>query len=92
MEPAYSGMHCVNDFFAPYYEGAVIVPTTREFVVNVIGTRKAIELANKLGSNAVLNTIPDGKDPLEAQIEVQKATNILIPLTGQRIQMIIFMA
>ncbi|MBK8153613.1 MAG: T9SS type A sorting domain-containing protein [Saprospiraceae bacterium] len=87
VEPAYSGMHCVNDFFAPYYEGAVIVPTTREFVVNVIGTRKAIELANKLGSNAVLNTIPDGKDPLEAQIEVQKATNILIPLTGQRIQM-----
>ena len=85
IEPAYSGVHCVNDFFAPYYAGAVIVPTTREFVVNVTGTRGAIEIANNKGSNNILNTIPAGKDKLIDLIDAQKAVRMTLPLTGQNI-------
>ena len=86
MEPAYSGVHCVNDFFAPYYEGAVIVPTTREFVVNVVGTRKAIETANGNGSNNKLKNL--SFDPLASLIDAQKSTPITLPLNpSQRIQL-----
>ncbi|MFN0202527.1 MAG: T9SS type A sorting domain-containing protein [Bacteroidia bacterium] len=46
------GFHCPSDPFAPYEYGAVIVPTTGDFVVNVSGTYGAIRRANRLGNNA----------------------------------------
>lgn len=45
--------HCPNDIFAPYGYGAVIVPTTGGFVVNVSGSYDAIRRANRLGNNDV---------------------------------------
>lgn len=54
-EAAFAGAHCVNDIFAPYGDGPVIVPTTMEFVVNVSGNRTAIQKANEAGNNEVLN-------------------------------------
>jgi hypothetical protein len=53
-EPATIGFHVLSDPFAPFADGAVIVPTTREFVVNVSGTRSVTERANVLGINAQL--------------------------------------
>ncbi|MEO6190118.1 MAG: hypothetical protein ABIO44_06905, partial [Saprospiraceae bacterium] len=38
VEPAYTGVHCTNDFFAPYYQGPVIVPITNQFVIYATGT------------------------------------------------------
>lgn len=87
VEPAYVGVHCTNDFFAPYYEGAVIVPTTNQFVIYAMGTRKAIEKANQLGSNNVLNSVNPQLDKLSALINFQKSANVVLPLTQQRIQL-----
>jgi hypothetical protein len=84
-EPAYAGVHCVNDIFAPYDFGPVIVPTTNEFVVNVSGTRDCIEEANRLGSNDALMDIPEMADLLRPLIEQQKQTDVTL-LTGQTIK------
>jgi len=54
-EPATMGFHVVRDPFAPYANGAVIVPTTGDFVVNVDGTRTVVGKANELGVNAELD-------------------------------------
>jgi hypothetical protein len=57
-EPALLGFHVLSDPFAPFGDGAVIVPTTREFVVSVSGTRSVVERANKwLHSNTYNNPI-----------------------------------
>lgn len=48
--PAVS-FHCPNDPFAPYNFGAVIVPTTQQFVVNVSGSEGVQQRANRLGLN-----------------------------------------
>lgn len=85
IEPAYTGVHCVNDFFAPYYEGAVIVPTTNQFVIYATGTRKCLETANNLGSNDILNSVDPSRDVLKDLIANQKNENVTIPLTGQNI-------
>lgn len=85
-EPAYAGVHCVNDIFAPFHEGPVIVPTTNEFVLAVSGTRSAIETANNLGSNDILNDIPPAFDGLAPLIEFQKQTDVTL-LTGATIKM-----
>ncbi|HMQ47411.1 MAG TPA: T9SS type A sorting domain-containing protein [Saprospiraceae bacterium] len=50
-EPALIGFHMVNDPFAPFADGPVIVPTTGDFVVNVSGTRTAVGRTNDVGSN-----------------------------------------
>lgn len=44
--------HVPNDPFAPYDSGAVIVPTTGDFVVNVTGSLGAQRIIAGLGSNA----------------------------------------
>jgi len=56
-EPVTIGYHVVNDPFAPFGFGAVIVPTTGDFVVNVDGTRTVVEKANDLGNNAPIATM-----------------------------------
>ncbi len=50
-EPPMVGFHTTKDPFAPYTYGAVIVPTTGDFVVNVSGTYDALRRANYLGNN-----------------------------------------
>ncbi|MCC6816384.1 MAG: T9SS type A sorting domain-containing protein [Saprospiraceae bacterium] len=73
IEPAYTGVHCTNDFFAPYFSGPVIVPTTNQFVVYATGTRKVIEQANKNGSNEVFKNVNPDLDKLKDLISAQKA-------------------
>ncbi len=58
------GFHVVTDPFAPFNEGAVIVPTTGDFVVDVSGTLDVTDTANKLGLNAVFDIANESDDPL----------------------------
>lgn len=44
--------HVVNDPFAPYKDGSVIVPTTGDFVVDVSGSWRVIRIADSLNNNA----------------------------------------
>ncbi|MEY2904452.1 MAG: hypothetical protein RJA52_468 [Bacteroidota bacterium] len=53
-QPASVGFHVVSDPFAPFGNGPVIVPTTREFVVNVAGTLTSTQRINDVGANDVL--------------------------------------
>lgn len=50
-EPPIISFHCPDDGFAPFTQGIVIVPTTQETVVDVVGSRWAIGRANALGNN-----------------------------------------
>lgn len=52
--------HAVRDDFAPFTEGTVIVPTTDEPVVDVMGSNFFIQKANDLGNNDVFASIPSG--------------------------------
>lgn len=54
------GFHCPSDPFAPYDYGAVIVPTTGDFVVNVTGTKGVLRKANQLGNNDPIIAIAQG--------------------------------
>lgn len=76
-EPAFVGFHSSGDVFAPFCSGAVIVPTTGEFVVNVEGTRCIIEQANVLGNNDIFNTLEPINDPLDPIIEAYKNLDIM---------------
>lgn len=53
-EPAVISFHVPTDPFAPFEQGLVIVPTTNEVVVDVVGSRWAVNKANELGNNDVL--------------------------------------
>ena len=81
-EPAFSGVHCTQDVFAPYGNGPVIVPTTMEFVVNVSGNRTAVEYASGLGNNDVLND-PDSYIAFEEIIEAQKGKTVNPALSAE---------
>jgi hypothetical protein len=50
-EPAVMSFHVPTDPFAPFESGLVIVPTTNEVVVQVAGSRQAVNKANELGNN-----------------------------------------
>lgn len=50
--------HSVNDPFAPYTNGTVIVPTTGQPVVDVSGSNYIITKANALGNNNSFHTPP----------------------------------
>ncbi len=50
-EPPIISFHCPDDGYAPFTSGLVIVPTTQEVVVDVVGSRWAIGQANALGNN-----------------------------------------
>jgi hypothetical protein len=50
-EPPIISFHCPDDGFAPFTQGVVIVPTTQETVVDVVGSRWAIARANELQNN-----------------------------------------
>jgi poly(3-hydroxybutyrate) depolymerase len=46
--------HSPTDPFAPFTNGLVIVPTTNEVVVDVVGSRWAVGKSNEIGNNDVL--------------------------------------
>jgi len=81
-EPAAIGFHVPTDPFAPFVNGAVIVPTTNEFVVNVSGTRVAIEKVNEVGSNDVFDEVNAEllaeNDPLTLRVQALSETQVEI--------------
>jgi poly(3-hydroxybutyrate) depolymerase len=50
-EPPVMSFHVPTDPFAPFEGGLVVVPTTNEVVVDVVGSRWAVGKANELGNN-----------------------------------------
>ena len=52
-DPPVMSFHVPTDPFAPYTEGTVIVPTTGDFVVDVIGSFRISEISNAIGNNSV---------------------------------------
>lgn len=62
-EPPIMSFHCPDDGYAPFTQGLVIVPTTQEVVVDVVGSRWAIGQANALGNNDVLYGQTPYNDP-----------------------------
>lgn len=51
--------HCENDPYGPIDTGDVIVPTTGDFVVEVMGSRTAQVYANSYGNNSIFSGISD---------------------------------
>ncbi|MCB9186988.1 MAG: T9SS type A sorting domain-containing protein [Flavobacteriales bacterium] len=62
-EPPIISFHCPDDGFAPFTQGVVIVPTTQETVVDVVGSRWAVGKANELGNNDPLYGQTPYNDP-----------------------------
>lgn len=81
-QPASVGYHVVSDPFAPFGNGPVIVPTTREFVVNVAGTLTSTQRINDVGANDVLEPILASPDPLTQKISAIKAAGITVNLAA----------
>jgi acetyl esterase/lipase len=50
-DPPLVCLHVVSDPLAPYAEGTVIVPTTGDQVVDVIGSYRVVKMADSLGNN-----------------------------------------
>lgn len=71
-EPAMVGFHVATDPFAPFGNGPVIVPTTGDFVVNVSGSRTAVDTANVKGVNAILDPISSLNNLLNLKVEALK--------------------
>ncbi|NRB64158.1 MAG: carboxylesterase family protein, partial [Saprospiraceae bacterium] len=83
-EPVTIGFHVVRDPFAPFANGAVIVPTTGDFVVNVDGTRTVVGKANQLGVNASVDAAnQDLTDVLNQIVNAYK--NISIDFGGGQV-------
>jgi hypothetical protein len=76
-EPAMLGFHVLSDPFAPFADGAVIVPTTREFVVSVSGTRSIVQKANTTGINAKL--APANTEQTFVNLKNQLLKNVPLP-------------
>lgn len=76
-EPAMIGFHVLSDPFAPFADGAVIVPTTREFVVSVSGTRSIVQKANTTGLNA--NLAPANAEQTFVNLKNQAIKNVPLP-------------
>lgn len=61
--------HPETDPFAPFFAGAVTVPVTGQFVVNVSGGRQAVEIANRTGLNAPLQVVNDEDNELNQIVD-----------------------
>jgi acetyl esterase/lipase len=55
--------HVPNDPFAPYNQAVLIVPTTGDKIVEVMGARVIQQQVNKYGNNAIFNFI-NRRDPM----------------------------
>lgn len=71
-EPPVVGFHVETDPFAPFADGAVIVPVTNQFVVNVSGPRTVVGKANETGVNAIYEPANLEDTPLNARVAVLK--------------------
>lgn len=74
------GYHVVTDPFAPFGDGPVIVPTTNEFVVQVQGTRLAVEVANDKGTNDPLTPVLSDTEPFSAFLNAVVAQLAPVPV------------
>jgi len=81
--------HTVFDPFAPFGDGIVIVPTTGEQVVDVMGTNVFMPVVNAFGNNASFATLPAG-DPftdrarsLYGSTQVHGSVNVAIAANGE---------
>lgn len=74
-EPPIISFHCPDDGFAPFTSGVVIVPTTQETVVDVVGSRWAIGKANELGNNTPLYGQTPYNDPYTIAAETALQAN-----------------
>lgn len=74
-EPPLVSFHCPDDGFAPFTQGIVIVPTTQETVVDVVGSRWAIGRANELGNNDALYNGNVYNDPYTVAAEAALAAS-----------------
>jgi hypothetical protein len=74
-EPPIISFHCPNDGFAPFTQGLVIVPTTQEVVVDVVGSRWAIGQANALGNNDAWDASQPYNDPYTQAAEAALQSN-----------------
>ncbi len=84
-EPVMSGVHTTQDAFAPYYNGLVVVPTTRAEVVEVAGTRLAVQKANEAGNNEVIDGLGSSDDVLSELIDEQINTVGLVQATREQL-------
>ncbi|MEO1516217.1 MAG: T9SS type A sorting domain-containing protein [Bacteroidota bacterium] len=78
-EPPTIGFHVVKDPFAPFSAGPVIVPTTGDFVVNVIGTRAVVEKSNDTGVNSVLAPANGLTNTLNAIVSAYENVPVIFP-------------
>jgi hypothetical protein len=62
------GFHSVNDPFAPFTYGTVVVPGTTMTVVDVSGSKQIVDRANRLGNNNAMNALMYN-DPYSMQID-----------------------
>lgn len=76
-EPPLVSFHCPDDGYAPFTQGLVIVPTTQEVVVDVVGSRWAIGRANDLGNNDPLYNGKVFNDPYTQAAEAAVASSHL---------------
>ncbi|MCB0629805.1 MAG: T9SS type A sorting domain-containing protein [Saprospiraceae bacterium] len=82
-EAALVGFHLATDPFAPFGNGPVIVPTTGDFVVNVSGSRTAVDTANVEGVNDVLAPINQLVNFLNLKVQALKPVAFQFP--GQEV-------
>jgi len=80
VEPPIIGYHVITDPFAPFGDGPVIVPTTQEFVIQVAGTRLAVQVANDKGLNDILAPVAGDTHPLSAYLNAVVTALGPIPL------------
>lgn len=74
-EPPIISFHCPDDGYAPFTQGLVIVPTTQEVVVDVVGSRWAIAKANELSNNDALYGSQPYTDPYTMSAEEALQSN-----------------
>jgi hypothetical protein len=77
--------HCLNDPFAPYGKGNVIVPTTGTVVIsNASGSKVVIDKANRIGNNDMINAkIYDDVWTKQAMISSDGSANLYTFRFGQ---------
>ncbi|AEE53625.1 T9SS type A sorting domain-containing protein [Haliscomenobacter hydrossis] len=78
-EPSTIGFHVFSDPFAPFADGAVIVPTTRQFVVNVSGTRSVVQRANEVNLNTKMAAANNVQDFINLKNKALSAVPIPFP-------------
>ncbi len=82
-EPEVIAFHFLQDPFAPFANGPVIVPTTGDFVVNVSGSRVIVGAANAKGVNDDLAPVNALNDPLT--LRVKALSQVPLNYLGQNI-------